>query len=126
MGIHSKTAFSNIRRSPFQAMAAIFVLSLTFFVTTTLAVLAYSTDKILNYFETKPQVIAFLKDNIEEDKVEKLKYRLSSDFRLKEVKYVSKEEALSIYKEATADNPLLSELVSPQFSRQVWSFPSPI
>lgn len=111
--IHFKTAFSNIRRSPFQAFAAIFVLTITFFVATTLAILIYSSDKILTYFETRPQVIAFLKDEATPDKISQLQDRLNQDFRVKEVGFISKENALQIYKDATSDNPLLSELVSP-------------
>jgi len=111
--IHLKTAVSNIRRSPFQAIAAAFVLSLTFFVITTLAILVYSSNKILYYFETRPQIIAFLKDSVTPESVSSLQEKLANDVRIKEVNYVSKEEALGIYKKATADNPLLSELVSP-------------
>jgi len=113
MSIHFKTAFSNIRRSPFQAIAATFTLTLTFFVITTLAILVYSSDKVLEYFETRPQVIAFLKKDAKPEQISVLQTKLTSDTRVKEVKFVSKEDALSIYKEATSDNPLLSELVSP-------------
>jgi cell division transport system permease protein len=113
MNIHFKTAFSNIRRSPFQAFAAVSVLTVTFFVVSTLAVLLYSSSKLLEYFETRPQVIAFLKDEAAPADVSSFKNHLASDARIKDVKYVSKEEALSIYKDATTDNPLLSELVTP-------------
>jgi cell division transport system permease protein len=111
--IHLRTAISNIRRSPFQAVAAVFVLSLTFFVITSLSVLVYSSNKVLYYFETRPQIIAFLKDGIQSDQISNLQEKLVNDARVKDVNYVSKEDALGIYKEATADNPLLSELVSP-------------
>lgn len=113
MGIHFRTALDYIRRSPFQALAAIFVLSLTFFISTLLAVGVYSSTKVLNYFETRPQIIAFLKDDASPEKVSLLQGKLASDLRVKNVKYISKEEALSIYKKATSDNPLLGELVSP-------------
>jgi cell division transport system permease protein len=111
--IHLKTALGYMRRSPFQALSAILVLSLTFFVATMLSVLVYSSSRILNYFETRPQIIAFLKDDAKTEAISALQHKLSSDARVKEVRYVSKEEALSIYKKATADNPLLGELVSP-------------
>ncbi|KKR86756.1 MAG: Cell division protein [Candidatus Woesebacteria bacterium GW2011_GWB1_41_10] len=111
--IHLKTALDYIKRSPFQALAATFVLSLTFFVATLVSILVYSSSQLLSYFETRPQVIAFLKDNATESQIAELSGRLSSDTRIKEVKYVSKEEALAIYKKATSDNPLLGELVSP-------------
>ena len=111
--IHFKTAYGYIRRSPFQAFAAVFVLTLTFFVTTMLIVLIYSSNQLLNYFETRPQVLAFLKSDAQEESINTLKDKLSNDSRVKDIKYVSKEEALELYKDATSDNPLLAELVSP-------------
>lgn len=113
MNIHLKTAWHHIRRSPFQALAAIFVLGITFFVVTVLSVVVYSTGQALKYFETRPQVIAFLKDDILATEISALQNKLITDARVKDVHYVSKEEALEIYKQATSDNPLLSELVSP-------------
>lgn len=108
-----KTAVDYIKRSPFQALAAIFVLSLTFFVTTLLVVLVYSSSQMITYFETRPQVIAFLKDEATSEQISTLQNSLASDPKVEDVRYVSKEEALAIYKKATSDNPLLSELVSP-------------
>jgi cell division transport system permease protein len=111
--VHLKTAFGYIRRSPFQALSAAFVLTLTFFVATLVSVLVYSSSKLINYFETRPQVIAFLKSDAGESDIADLQHKLTSDVHIKDVKYVSKEEALSIYKKATSDNPLLGQLVSP-------------
>ena len=113
MNIHLKTALDYIMRAPFQALSAIFVLTITFFVATVLSILVYSSGKIIRHFETRPQVIAFLKDESTPESISALQERLSKDSRVKDVKYVNKEEALAIYKEATSDNPLLSELVSP-------------
>jgi len=113
MNIHFKTAFNYIRRAPFQALAAVSVLGLTFFVATILAIFVYSSNKVLTYFETRPQVIAFLKDEATPEAIDALQKKLNADIRIKNLHYVSKEEALEIYKSATADNPLLGELVSP-------------
>lgn len=113
MNIHLKTAFDYIKRSPFQAIAALFVLSLTFFVATTMAVLIYSSEKALKHFETRPQIISFLKDDVSSDGISAFQNKLIQDDRIKDVRYVPKEEALEIYKKATEDNPLLAELVSP-------------
>lgn len=113
MSIHTKTAVDAIKRSPFQAISAIFVLALTFFVATTVAVLVFASGQALSYFETRPQIIAFLKNDSTTETVSALHNKLNSDIRLKDIKYVAKEEALEIYKKATEDNPLLAELVSP-------------
>jgi len=111
--IHIKSAWDHIRRSPFQALAAGLILSITFFVITILCLLVYSSSAALKYFETRPQVIAFLKDDASFEEITSLKNRLEEDARVKQLKSVSKEEALEIYKKVTSDNPLLSELVSP-------------
>jgi cell division transport system permease protein len=111
--IHIKSAWDHVRRSPFQALAAVLVLTITFFVSTVMAVLVYSSGQIIKYFETRPQVIAFLKDEVKSEEIVFLQNKIQADSRVGEVKYVSKEEALEIYKNATSDNPLLSELVSP-------------
>lgn len=113
MSIHTKTATDAIKRSPFQAISAIFVLGLTFFVATMVAVLVYASDKTLSYFETRPQIISFLKDEAKAEAIKAFQNKLTADTRIKDVKYVSKEEALDLYKKATSDNPLLAELVSP-------------
>lgn len=110
---HLRTSFSYIRRAPFQAMAAISVLSITFFVATLIATLVYASNQILLDFETRPQVIAFLKSDSQEAEAKALQEQLINDDRVRDVKLVTKEEAVEIYKSATTDNPVLGELVSP-------------
>lgn len=111
--MHLKTALSNIRRSPFQALTAIFALSVTFFIASIIGVLIYASAQVLNYFETRPQVIVFLKQDAKEIDINSLRSKLEKDDRIKDLKFVSKEEALSIYKNVTSNNPLLGQLVSP-------------
>ncbi|HWA52079.1 MAG TPA: permease-like cell division protein FtsX [Patescibacteria group bacterium] len=111
--MYLKTALSNIRRSPFQGVAAILVLTVTFFVATIFSILIYSSAQVLNYFETKPQIIVFLKTDAKDTDVNALQTKLGNDSRIRDLKYVSKEDALTIYKNATSDNPLLGQLVSP-------------
>lgn len=102
-----------MRRSPFQALAAIFILGITFFVVTIISVLVHSSSEVLKYFETRPQIIVFLKEEAPIEEITKLQEKFKGDSRIVNLTYVSREDAFEIYKEATADNPLLSELVSP-------------
>ncbi len=110
---HFSTSFKYIRRSPFQALAAISSLAVTFFVTTFIAIILYASSQVLSYFETRPQIIAFIKTDATVQQIGELQKKLSADARIKDLHYVSKEKALEIYKGATSDNPLLGELVSP-------------
>lgn len=111
---HIKTARKQIRRAPYQALAAVLIMTLTFFVATVLGILAYTSQATLKYFETRPQIIAFLKNEAQPEQVAALQKEIGADPRVKNVKYVSKEEALEIYRNATSDKPVLSELVSPK------------
>lgn len=107
-----KYARRNIRRTPYQALAASMVMFLTFLVLSVFVILAYSSQTVLQYYESKPQAIAFFKDNTSNDDVEAIKNALVSTGKVKSLKYVSKEEALSIYKERNKANPTLLELVT--------------
>lgn len=112
MNIHIKSAVSAVRRSPFQAISAIFVLFLTFFTASIFALLVYGSNRVLNYFETRPQVIAFLKTDATDVEIADLQHKIQADSRIREVKYVNKDQALAIYKKATSNNPQLGELVN--------------
>lgn len=102
----------NIRRSPFQATAACMVMFLTFFALLTFLLLAKGSQMILRYYESKPQVIAFFKDGTTQQDVEAIQNALSPEIRVTKTKYVSKEEALKIYKDRNKNDPALLELVT--------------
>lgn len=101
------TALKNIRRSPFQALAAIFVISLTLFVVGIFSLVTLASHTILLNFETKPQIIAYLKDGHTTDQVASLISTLTSTQGVKTATYVSKQDALEIYKKSVGNDPVL-------------------
>jgi len=109
---HLKTTWTHIRRSPYQTSAAVGIMSLTFFLSTLIILVAAGSQALLRYFETRPQVTAFFKDEVKIDQIEKLKEKLNQTGKIKSLKYVSKEEALEIYKEQNKFDPLLLEMVT--------------
>ena len=102
-----KTTLKNIRRSPYQALAAIIVTSLTLFVIAIFAAVSFASESILNDFETKPQIIAYLKDDHTQEQANQLINILSKEPVIKSVDYISKDQALEIYKESVNNDPLL-------------------
>jgi cell division transport system permease protein len=106
------TAWTHIRRSPYQALSAILVLTLTFFVISCVTGILYVSESAMRYFESKPQVTFFLKDDAKADQVKKIINELKSDAKVAETKYVSKEEALKIYRKQFEKDPLLLEMVT--------------
>lgn len=101
------TALKNIRRSPFQALAAVFVISLTLFVVGIFSLVTLASHNILLNFETKPQIIAYLKDGHTTDQVASLISTLTSTKGVKNATYVSKQDALEIYKKSVGNDPVL-------------------
>lgn len=107
-----KTATQNIRRSPYQAIAAIVVMVLTFLVISFFVFLIAGSSKIVNYFESKPQVTAFFRNEAKQDDINSLESKLKETGTVSSVKFVSKQEALAIYREQNKKDPLLLDLVT--------------
>ncbi|MBW7944155.1 FtsX-like permease family protein [Patescibacteria group bacterium] len=105
-------ALTNIRRSPYQTLAVMLLVSITFFVGYVFSLFLYSTEQILRYFETRPQITAFF--NIDSDPVviEQLQRTMESKSYVSNVTVISKERALEIYQEDNKKDPLLLELVT--------------
>ena len=106
------TARRNIRRSPYQAFAAILIMTLTFLVVSFFTFLLVGSSKIVNFFESKPQVTAFFKNDAPQADINSLENQLSKSGKVASIKYLSKEDALKIYREQNKDDPLLLDLVT--------------
>ncbi|HUV42590.1 MAG TPA: permease-like cell division protein FtsX [Patescibacteria group bacterium] len=107
-----RTTWTHIRRSPYQSLAALSIMILTFFIISVFTLLGAGSQAILNFFETRPQVTAFFEDQVTLGEIDLLKAKLAETDKVKEMKYISKEEALAIYREQNRDDPLLLEMVT--------------
>lgn len=106
------TAWHNIRRSPYQALAAILIMTLTFLVVSFFSFLIVGSSRIISFFESKPQVTAFFKDEAKQEDINILENELNSTEKIASMKFVSKDEALTIYREQNKSDPLLLDLVT--------------
>jgi len=105
-------SWKHIRRTPYQALAAIFIMTQTFFVITMFTFVIYGSARIINYFEAQPQVTAFFKDEAQQSEINALGEALRQSGKVADLQFVSKAEALQIYKEQNKDDPLLTDLVT--------------
>lgn len=108
----TNTAKRNIRRAPYQALAASMVMFLTFFTLSAFLILAAGSQQILRFYESKPQAIAFFKDGTSDSDIKAIEGELRKTDKITDFKYVSKEEALQIYRQRNKNNPMLLELVT--------------
>jgi len=105
----------NIRRSPYQSLAVVFNVSLSLFLICVFFLIGAGSQAILNFFESKPQVIAYLKDEAKPQEIELLKSKMEQTNKVKEVSFISKDKALEIYKDLFKDKPVLLEMVTAKF-----------
>jgi cell division transport system permease protein len=105
--------WTQIRRSPFQAVAGVMIITLTILVISVFTLISFGSIRILTYFESAPQVIAFFKpgEDLTDTQIANIRAQLESTGRMSQFRYVSTREAEAIYKEKNQDNPLLLELV---------------
>jgi cell division transport system permease protein len=108
------SALVTMRRSPYQSLASILILSFTFFVAYAFSFFLVGSEVVLRFFETRPQVIAFFEIEADNSQINEIGKSMQEYDYVSGVKLVSKEEALSIYQEENKDDPLLLELVTAQ------------
>lgn len=108
----AKTTWTHIRRSPYQALAAILIMTLTFLTISFFTFLVFGSSHIIAFFESKPQVTVFFENEATQVEIDALAENLRASGQVSNVKFVSKKEALAIYREQNKDDPLLLDLVT--------------
>ncbi len=107
-----KTTWKQIRRTPYQALTAVFIMMLTFLSISVFSFIVFGFSVVIRYFESKPQVTAFFKDEAKPEEITLLENNLKRTGKISSVRFVSKKEALQIYKEQNKNDPLLLDLVT--------------
>jgi cell division transport system permease protein len=108
----SFTFWNRIRRTPYQAIAAVFMIFTTLFVMGVFLILASASSAMLSYFESKPKVTIFFKDQKDKASIDQLSEKLKQTGKIASVEFISKEQALATYKEQNKNDPLLLEMVT--------------
>ncbi len=106
------TVAKYIRRSPYQALSAAAIMSLTFFTISVFAILTIISIRFISYFESRPQLTVFFKDEATMSEISSLQKKLENTGKTSSINFVSKEEALKIYKEQNKSDPILLDLVT--------------
>lgn len=106
------TTWKHIRRSPYQSLAAIITMFLTLLLSGIFFLASAASFYILQFFESKPQITVFFTDKVTQEQVNELQTTLSATGKTASMKYISKDEALAIYREQNKKDPLLLEMVT--------------
>lgn len=102
----------HIKKDKLLSVSNIVVMTVTFLLLGIFISVVVYSQTALKYLEEQAQITVFFKDDYTEDKILAYKTNFESDKRILEVKYVSKEDALRIFKEMNKDEPILLESIS--------------
>jgi cell division transport system permease protein len=105
-----KMAFLSFRRNGWLSVAATLIMVLTLFTISMFFIISFILNSSIKIINEKMDFSVYLKDEAAFREVDSLKIRLSNMANVKEVCYVSKKEALEIYREK---NKSRQELLEP-------------
>lgn len=107
-----KTTWKHMRRHPYQSLTAIFIIMITFCVISVFAFIILGSSMVVNYLESRLEVVAFFKDEAKQSDINLLQNSLKQTGTIANMKFVSKKDALAKYKQQNKDDPVLLELVT--------------
>jgi cell division transport system permease protein len=104
--------FTNIKREKLLALSNISIMTVTFVLLGILIYVVTLSQTALRYLERQAQVTVFFEDTLSEGEILTLRDSLLGDARILDVTYVSKIDALNIFREMNKDEPILLESIS--------------
>lgn len=104
-----KSGWASFSRDGGLIVANIFILALTISVATSLFLFKDVSQYIISAIQEKVDVSVYFKFEAQEENILKIKEEIKEIPEVKEVKYISKEEALEIFTERHKANPVLME-----------------
>lgn len=106
-----KTGFTNLRRNIWLALASTLIMIITLIILSVLSLLFVITSSSVNTIQERVDISAYFKTGLAESQIQSIKRDIEADLRVKEVHYVSADEALQEFKAKHSKDQLLIESV---------------
>lgn len=103
---------NNFKREKFLFFSNITAMSVTFLILGAFVTIIALTQTAIRNLEKQAQVTVFFKDEFPEENIQKLEIELLADPRVSETRYISKEEAFTIFSELNKEDPILLDSIS--------------
>jgi cell division transport system permease protein len=94
------------------ALTDVFILVIVILLISSLFIFREVGKILISSLKEKADISVYFKEDVPEEEILKLEEEISKISEVKEVKYVSKEEALNEFKERHKENPVLMEALS--------------
>lgn len=98
-----REALVAFRRAPLLAGVSAAMIALSLFVVGLFGIVAFNIRKVIEGVEARVEVVAYLRDTASPADVQALRHELTGVAAVREVRYVSREEALQVAKEELSE-----------------------
>lgn len=106
-----KFGLVNFWRNRWPSVAAILVLTLTLITITISAIQNFDIQRSIDSIKDRLDLVVYFKDEVSEQEISELQYRLKARPEVKSIDYVSKEDALKVWQTRPTSNQI-KELVT--------------
>src|SRR6185369_6280628 len=103
-----KTGFVNFWRNLWLSAAATMVMTITLVIFSTLFLLFIFTNYSIKTVQNTVDISVYFKIGLAEEQINNIKNQISTDKAVKEVQYISAEQAFNDFKEKHESDPLIS------------------
>ena len=104
-----KTGWKSFFRNSSLSIATIFIMVMVIFIATALFLLNTASGILMANLQEKMDISVYFKQYTEADSILQVKSELDKIPEVKEVEYISKEQAMERFKEIHANDPVLLE-----------------
>ena len=102
-----REALKNFWRNGWLSAASVSVLALSLFVLGILFVVSKAGEFAIKKTQDKVNVSVYLKSDVEKERAMEIKSEIEKNEKVSSVEYISREEALEIFKKNNANNPVI-------------------
>lgn len=106
------TTKKNISRNKWLSMSTIFVISIVFTISSFFIAASFLASSAVKYYETRAQVIVFFDKDTPEEEIFTFRDSVNNPNLVESIEYISKEDALKIYKEDFKEDPDLVDTIT--------------
>lgn len=107
-----KNAIRNLWRNKWLTLATVTVMALTLFTVSVFVVLNILVNSTVDTIKSRIDLEVYFKQEATEDELLAIKNEIMGEEPIKEVTYISKDEALEIFKEQNKNDPALYETIT--------------
>ncbi len=106
-----KTGVTNLRRNIWLAIASTLIMIITLIILSVLTLLFVITTSSINTIQERVDISTYFKTGLAESQIRSIQSELEQDSRIKEVRYISADQALREFREKHKNDPLILESV---------------